>query len=210
MASLAPEQRYTPEAVAAGNPFLKYATDEALRSGNEDDFPGGSAVNVSFSKIILEANINKAYLTGNVYIRASLTDLQEEYHINGNLFTIDATNLTRSSIRSIGNLSKLVDTYKIVNQQAAIFAYVSTNLETKYSQSTLNVNDLMIKGNTTNSKLDSSSQAELQNSIELMNRNSGGHVAVQAVYGSNVNITNTAIINSTIALTMNGGYGKAV
>lgn len=68
----------------------------------------------------------------------------------------------------------------------------------------------MIKGNTTNSKLDSSSQAELQNSIELMNRNSGGHVAVQAVYGSNVNITNTAIINSTIALTMNGGYGKAV
>jgi len=210
VASLAPEQRYTPEAVAAGNPFLKYATDEALRSGNEDDFPGGSAVNVSFSKIILEANINKAYLTGNVYIRASLTDLQEEYHINGNLFTIDATNLTRSSIRSIGNLSKLVDTYKIVNQQAAIFAYVSTNLETKYSQSTLNVNDLMIKGNTTNSKLDSSSQAELQNSIELMNRNSGGHVAVQAVYGSNVNITNTAIINSTIALTMNGGYGKAV
>ncbi|MGI6781999.1 MAG: InlB B-repeat-containing protein [Acholeplasmataceae bacterium] len=210
VASLAPEQRYTPEAVAAGNPFLQYAVDEALRSGNEDDFPGGSAVNVSFKKIILAANINKAYLTGNVYIRASLTDLEEDYYINGNLFTIDATQLTRSSIRSIGNLSKLVDTYKIVNQQASIFAYVSTNLETKYSQSTLHIKDMLIKGNTTNSKLDSSSQAELQNSIELMNRNSGGHVAVQAVYGSNVNITNTAIMNSTIALTMNSGYGKAV
>lgn len=205
-AQISPEQRYTPEAVVAGNPFLQYAKDEALRNGSAD----GSVVNVGVERILLAANINKAHLSGNVYIRASLTDLQEDYHINGNLFTIDGTKLPLSSIRSIGNLSKLGDTYKIVNQQSAIFTYISTNLETKVSQSTLNISDVFIKGNTTNSKLNSSSQAELQNSIELMNRNSGGHVAIQPVLGSNVNITNTAIMNSTIALTMNQGYGKAV
>lgn len=191
-------QRYTNAAAAATNPFLRFSKVPNLRDG--------SLINVSPSELL--EHTTQAKLSGNVYVRVSNHDLDEDYFINGNLFTIDASKYPYSSTGSKGNLSSVGSgVYQIADQHSAIFHYISTNLTTKTSESTLLINNLNLKGNTRTSILDSSSQAELQNSIELMNRNSGGLLGVYVPYGTKTNVYNTVITNTTLALKIHGGNG---
>lgn len=186
-------QKYTEEAANAGNPLmLEY--NPTLRDG--------STVNAGVPDLIWrDPEIVKKF-SGNVYSRVSSTDLFENYIISGNLFSIEGQKLPYSSIESCGNLSG-VSGYKIANQQNAIFLYAVTNYNNQTgSQSTsrLNLNDINITGNTTVPALNSSSESELESSIDLMNRNSGGYLGVFVFGGSHMTSNNTIINNTTIAI----------
>ena len=186
-------QKYTEEAVKAGNPLI-IDHNAGLRDG--------STVNVAVDKLAnYSTEVIKKY-SGNAYVRVSTTDLSENYIISGNLFNINGQKLPYSSTESRGNLSP-VSGYKIANQQNAIFLYMVTNFAPEVgstSTSTLHLNDLNITANTTVPSLNSSSDTELESSIDVMNRNSGGYLGVYIYAGSHLTCNNTIINNSTIAI----------
>lgn len=187
-------QRYTEAAASAGNPFVGTIRD-------------GSTVNKGIHDVIYYSSETVNKFSGNVYARISSTELNENYVISGNLFNIDGSKLPYSSVNSKGNLSNVTG-YKIVNQQCAIFLYnvtqfsASTDIE---SNSTLNLNDLSLVGNTTVPSLNSSSEAELQSSLDIMNRNSGGYLGTFLGFGADLVVDNSVINNTTIAVKLGNG-----
>lgn len=206
-------QRYTKAAYDAGNPFLKYATNPSLRVITNKETEEGSVVNFNHECFFNDNNLDleNVLMTGYIYIRASKTDLNEQYTINGNLFSVDGSNLPYSSTNSIGNLSKIGNEYKIANQQVSMFYYLSATRDTtgmSYSTSKLTVRNLNIKGNTETSLLNSSNEAELQSSVDRMNQNSGGYVGIMATFGSHLDIYNSVISNTTIAAFMANSNGN--
>ena len=205
-------QRYTDEFYKADNPFAQYST---ARDGSLVNIGSESYIDEIYFQLMLSNPNNyeaiKKY-SGNIYLRLSPVDLNENYVVSGNLFTIDGKNLPYSSIESCGNLSP-VNGYKIANQQSAIFYYYVTQYipgtwaETKnmslLSNSTLVINDLCIYGNTTTPSLNSSSEAELEFSLQIMNRNSGGLLGVFISTGSHLELNNSVINNTTIVIINN-------
>ena len=145
------------------------------------------------------------YKTGDVYKRAFTTDLNESFVINGNCFEIDGTKLPYASIHSVGNLSS-VPGYNIASLHLGVINYmVSAHVRPDVnptdtpisSNSKLTVNNIRITGNTTRPTVDYSSN-NTSNAIELMSRNSGGYIGVNTYYGSELNINNSIITNTTV------------
>ena len=182
-------QKHTTEAANAGNPFVGALRDGSIVNKTPEDLMQSGAT---------LAQINK--YSGNVYARLHRNDLNENYVISGNLFSINGEKLPYASVESSGNLALVPNIYKIVDQHCAIFLYSVTNFVSQdncASVSKLTLNDVNITGNTTVPSLNSSSDAELESSIDIMNRNSGGYLGVNLYGGSDMS-SNNAIINNTV------------
>ena len=158
-----------------------------------------SPINVN-NTIIIDNYTKKEYASGNVYERVSKRELNETYIINGNCYSIDGKNLPFVSIYSRGNQS-LVSGYKIPNNTCSIIKYlISENYKTTNSK--LVINDLHIVGNSTKPVLDESSE-NFQSSIELMNKNAGGYIAINVDFGVKVEANNCFITRTIIGFTLN-------
>ncbi len=186
------------KAQADANQFYGYNTSNPLDSNaNNRTLAEGTVINTEVNDIM--ANLgNSNMVSGNIYLRASRSDLKEEYVINGNLFNIDGTNLPYTSIYSFGNTSS-VNGYEISNTQIALFAYHVTDYVDGFnSSSTSSVifNDISITGNTKN--YSALTTDGTQSSIDLMNKNSGGYYGIMNFFGSTTYLNNVIIRNTNI------------
>ena len=143
--------------------------------------------------------------SGNVYQRASSTDLNETYVINGNLFKIDGTGLGYTNVYSYADMSPLAD-YKIPDTKLTILGYfVSSNVadQTTTTNSRLVVNDLTIISNTGN--LGKTQESGGQSAIDRLNKYSGGYHGIYVARGSKAEINNTVVQNANIAVFIDEG-----
>ena len=211
-------QRYTQAAIDAGNPYILNNTHP-----DETNILDGAPVNVGMHFIRRDNYITNTF-SGNVYSRVSnggyAESNKEEYIISGNLFTIDGSNLPYANTKHFYwednptipaiNLSNVAG-YEIACMESAIFLYLNIKGGDDYagfseeSNGKLIINDLNIKGNTTVPQIVDSSSGEFESSLAVMNRNSGGYLGVFAPFGADMDINNTVITNTTIAVKfMNG------
>lgn len=175
------------DTTSPNNPLLPHATD-AKKAGHTP---------ITMSQNPLWENCeNENFAHGSVYKRFSKKDLYETYVINGNCFEMDGSNLPFASIYAFENLST-VSGYEIASVHMALIHYIVSNGngDDEVSHSELTVNNLKITGNTKkyNSEADGST-------IEAMNRNSGGYLGIMGTNGVTLNVNNSIIQNTTVAL----------
>lgn len=169
----------------------KYNQKEALKTH--------TPINIDNSEVLKLYDLPN-YANGNAYERVSNKELYETFNINGNCYTIDGSNLPIVSIYSRGNQSSVTGYYVPYNATAILKYVVSGNFDTSVSK--LVLNDLHIVGNSTKPVLDESSE-NFQTSIQLMNKNAAGFMAVNLGYGATLEVNNSFITKSTIAFNLN-------
>ena len=179
------------------NPAVQEGVDENYNQA--EALKTHTPINIDNS-VVWELYNKPNYANGNVYERVSNKELYETYNINGNCYTIDGTNLPFVNIYSRGNQSAVTGYYIPSNATAIIKYVVSENKDT--SQSKLVLRDLHIVGNSTKPVLDESSE-NFQTSIQLMNKNAGGYMAVNLGYGATLDSYNTFITKVGIAINVN-------
>ncbi|MBO5712512.1 MAG: hypothetical protein J6R47_06700, partial [Acholeplasmatales bacterium] len=177
----------------------------------------GGLVDGQFSDKIIGTSINFNYYTdriapeiikyaGSPYKRVYISDTSEEFEVIGNYFNIDASKLPVNTIYSIGNVygSSLMG-YDIADTKHSIFLYMGLRNDYKASEqgnaSTCSYSNMKLVGNTTtpevNFGLDSD---QIQSAIDLMSKNSGGHIGFRAAYKNTINCDNVIIAGTTIAI----------
>ncbi|MDY0074644.1 MAG: hypothetical protein RBR75_02005, partial [Acholeplasmataceae bacterium] len=152
-------------------------------------------------------------VTGNVYSRFSESIDNDSITIEGNYMTIDGSNLPYSNKNSGSGLVGFAQSFEVINVQIAIFSYSvrDANLvpavnEPPTNNNQLNVNNLILKGNTSTPYVDfdgTVEQIELQE--RLMSKNSGGYIGFFVEHGR-TDFNNMVIMNTVIAVTHNS-YG---
>ncbi len=175
--------------------------------------------NIDPSAVVALYNSNPNILTGNVYQRvvpAAGDQANNQLVVNGNYFVIDGSDLPVTNyspggitLNGYGQVGGLTDnqSYRVRNVQVSIFHNSSTDVagnSTTYDNPNgiVHFNNLTILGNTQTPSVNfSTDQSQIEASIELMSRNSGGYVGIGSYYGTQVNLDNVVIGATTIAVT---------
>ena len=193
------------------NPAMNtYSNRYNYRNPVDGSIYDGSPINIYLTNILNAYNSD--YKDGNVYMRASKTNVKEKYNINGNCFTIHGQKLPYASINSRQNLSS-VSGYEIADTQVSVLTYIvggnniyGVNNTNEAGQGHLYVNDLQIISNTSKPTFDASSS---DSSLQVMNRNSGGYIGITAANGNSLTLTNSIISNATLGVRSDYGMDGA-
>lgn len=145
--------------------------------------------------------------TGNVYQRFSTTIDDDSLVVEGNFMTIDGSELPFSNANSGSGTVGFAQSFEIVSVQIAVFFYeVKDASVAPTNNNQFDMNNLIIKGNTSTPYIDFSGTAEeIEIQERLMSKNSGGYGGIIASSGT-FGFNNLYIFNAIIAVT-NNAYG---
>lgn len=157
---------------------------------------------------------------GNVYTRIIDSNAGiDNLLVNGNYFTIDGSNLPTTNYDP-GNITvddnpveddrilqaaglNTAANYKIRNVQVSIFHYSSDNMNERMNtiDGTVTYKNLTVIGNTKTPSVNYSGNSDqIQQAIDLMNKNSGGYCAFALFYNTKMITDNLVVGSSTIAI----------
>lgn len=142
-------------------------------------------------------------ITGSVYSRYNKTNNNDNFKVNGNFMTIDGSALPHNNKSSGSGTVGFAEAFDVINVQTSIFRYEVFNESTTYNNSTFDISNLQIIGNTTVPGMNTGQTAEeILQEEQLMSKNSGGYVGIRVDEGK-ATYTNLNIGYTVIAITTN-------